>query len=45
MIGSLKLSLRATIDHYGPTIHSGPYTTSIDCYNNILLQRQQNYGV
>ena len=45
MLGPLKFSLRATIDHHGPSIHSGHYTASINCCKNILLQRQQNYGV
>ena len=27
----LKFSLRATIDHHGPSIHSGHYTASINC--------------
>ena len=30
-IGSLKFSLGATIDHHGPSIHSGHYTASINC--------------
>ena len=30
-LGPLKLSLRATIDHQGPSIHSGHYTASIKC--------------
>ena len=30
-LGPLKFSLRATIDHYGPSIHSGHYTASINC--------------
>ena len=29
-LGSLKFSLRVTIDHHGPSIHSGHYTTSIN---------------
>ena len=44
--GPLKFSLRATIDHHGPSIHSGHYTASINCCKkNILLQRWHNYGV
>ena len=31
-LGPLKFSLRATIDHHGPSIHSGHYTASINCY-------------
>ena len=27
----LKFSLQATIDHHGPSIHSGHYTASINC--------------
>ena len=30
-LGSLKFSLRATIDHHGSSIHSGHYTASINC--------------
>ena len=30
-LGPLKFSLRATIDHRGPSIHSGHYTASIKC--------------
>ena len=30
-LGPLKFSLRATIDHHGPFIHSGHYTASINC--------------
>ena len=30
-LGPLKFSLRATIDHHGPSIHSGNYTASINC--------------
>ena len=30
-LGHLKFSLRATIDHHGPSIHSGHYTASINC--------------
>ena len=44
--GPLKFSLRATIDHHGPSIHSGLYTASINCCKkNIILQRSHNYGV
>ena len=45
MPGPLKCSLRATIDHHSPPIHSGYYITSIKICKNILLQRQQNCGV
>ena len=31
MLSPLKFSLRATIDHHGPSIHSGHYTASIHC--------------
>ena len=45
-LGPLKFSLRATIDHHGPSIHSGHYSASINCCKkNILLQRSHNYGV
>ena len=30
-LGPLKFSLRATIDHRGPSIHSGHYTAAINC--------------
>ena len=30
-LGPLKFSLRTTIDHHGPSIHSGHYTASINC--------------
>ena len=30
-LGPIKFSLRATIDHHGPSIHSGHYTASINC--------------
>ena len=30
-LGPLKFSLRVTIDHHGPSIHSGHYTASINC--------------
>ena len=30
-LGPLKFSLRATIDHHGPSIHSGQHTASINC--------------
>ena len=43
-LGPVKFSLRATIDHHGPYIHSGHYTASINCCKNILLQRSHNYG-
>ena len=46
MLGPHRFSLQATIDHHGPSIHSGHYTASVNCCKkNILLQRQQNYGV
>ena len=33
-LGPLKFSLRASIDHHGPAIHSGHYTASINCCKN-----------
>ena len=30
-LGCIKFSLRATIDHHGPSIHTGHYTASINC--------------
>ena len=45
-LGPLKCSLQATINHHGPSIHSGHYTASINCWKkNILLQRSHNYGI
>ena len=43
-LGSLKFSLRATIDHHGPSIHLGHYTASVNCsktfycYNNKIVK-------
>ena len=42
-LGPRKFSLRATIDHHGPSIHSGHYTASVNCCKNILLQRSHYY--
>ena len=39
-----KISLQAPTDHHGPSMYSGHYTTSINCCQNILLQRHQDYG-
>ena len=45
-LGPFEFSLRATIDHHGPSIHSAHHTASINCCRkNILLQRSHNYGV
>ena len=44
-LGPLKFSVRATINHHGPSLHSRHYTASINCCKNILLQRSDNYGV
>ena len=43
-LGRLKFSLRATVDHQGPSIHSGHYTTLSIVAKN-LLQRSHSYGV
>ena len=32
VLGLHKLSLQATIDPHGPSMYSGHYTTSINCY-------------
>ena len=45
MLGPHRFSLQATIDHHGPSIHSGHYTASFNCCKKNLLQRQENYGV
>ena len=42
VLGLHKFSLQATIDHHGPSMYSGLYKL---LQKNILLQRQQNYGV
>ena len=39
MLGPLRFSLRATIAHHGPSVHSGHYTASINCRKIIPLQR------
>ena len=45
-LGPFKFSLWASIDHHGPSIHSGHYTASINCCKkNILLQRSHNNRV
>ena len=36
MLGPLKFSLRATIDHHRPSTHSGHYTASINSCKNIF---------
>ena len=36
-----KFGLQATVDHHVPFVYSGHCTISINCYKNILLQRQQ----
>ena len=45
--GLHKFSVRATIDHNGPSMYSGHYTASLYklLQKNILLQRQQTYGI
>ena len=45
VLGLHKFNLQAAIDYHGPSMYSGHYTTSVNCSINILLQRQQNYGV
>ena len=40
-----KFSLQPTIDHHGPSMYYDHYTAPINCCKNILLQRQQKYGV
>ena len=44
-LGPLKFSLRATIDHHGPSIHTGHYTVSINSCKKHSLYRSHNYGV
>ena len=44
-LGSLKFSLQATIDHHGPSIDSGHYTASINCYKKTFYCNDHNYGV
>ena len=43
--GLHKFNLQATIDHQGPSMYYGRYTTPMNCCKNIHLLRQQNYGV
>ena len=38
-LGPLNFSLRATRDHHEPSVHSGHYIASINCYKNNLLQQ------
>ena len=45
LLGPLKFNLQATVDHHGPSMHSGHYTASINCCKKILLQRSHNYEV
>ena len=45
MLGIHTFSLHATIDHQGPHMYSGHHTTSVNCCENILMQRQHKYGV
>ena len=48
VLGLHKFNLLTTIDHHGPSMYSGHYTTTINCCKKtpiILLQRQQNYAV
>ena len=35
VLGLQKFSLQPTIDHHGPSMHAGYYTTSINCWKNI----------
>ena len=45
-LGPLKFSLWGTIDHHGPSIHSGHYTASINyCKKHSITKRSHNYGV
>ena len=37
ILGPLKFSLGATIDHHGPSMHSGHYTASMNCYEKHSL--------
>ena len=39
VLDPLKFSLQATIDHHGPSIHSGRYTASINCCKNHSITR------
>ena len=36
-LGPLRFSLRPTIDHHGPSIHSGHYTASINCCKKLSV--------
>ena len=35
LLGPLKFNLQATVDHHGPSMHSGHYTASINCCKKI----------
>ena len=37
VLGYHKFSLQATIDHHGPSIYSGHYTTSVNCCNRTFF--------
>ena len=44
-LGPLKFSLQATIDHHGPSKHSGHYTASIKCckkYSTATIRQLQS---
>ena len=46
-LSPLKYILRATIDHHGPSIHSGHYTASINCCkkHSIATITQLRFGI
>ena len=41
-LGPLKFSLQVTIDHHGPSIHSGHYTVSIKCCKKFYYNDHTN---
>ena len=36
-LGPFKLSLRAAVDHHGPSTHNGHYTASINCCKKCFI--------
>ena len=41
MLGPLKLSLRVAIDHHGPSLHSGHYTASLNCWKKFYCNNNK----
>ena len=45
LLGPPKFSLQTTLDHHGPSMYFGHYTSYINCCQKNLLQPHKNYGV